>query len=78
MAMVETKMDGIDEFFIRLGRVIGIGTGIEVEGDDALYWRLGHFATALVAILASLGIVMLVVLLISECGKKRKSQGEKK
>ena len=66
----------IDEFFIRLGRVIGYGTGIEVGKDDTLYWRLGHFITALVTILALLGIVGLVALLISKCGKTRKSQGE--
>ena len=68
----------MDEFFIRLGRVIGIGTGIEPGKDDALYWRLGHFVTASTAILALLGIVGLVVLLISKYGKTRKSQGEKK
>ena len=67
----------MDEFFIRLGRVIGIGTGIQMEGDDALYWRLGHFVTASTTILALLGIVGLVALLISKYGKTRKSQGER-
>lgn len=61
----------IDDFIIRLGRVIGIGTGIEVEGNDALYWRLGHFIIASTAILALLGIVGLAVLLISELAKRR-------
>lgn len=54
----------MDEFFIRLGRVIGNGTGIEVGKDDALYWRLGHFVTALVAVLVILGAVALSLSMI--------------
>ena len=64
----------IDEFFIRLGRVIGNGTGIETGKDDALYWRFGHFVTALFTILALLGIVGLVALLISKMQTKRRKK----
>ena len=56
----------MDDFFIRLGKVIGNGTGIEVDKTDELYWRLGHFVTALMAVLAFIVVMCALVLWIAK------------
>lgn len=43
---------------------IGNGTAIEVGKDDTLYWRFGHFVTALVAVLVIVGAVALLLSMI--------------